>query len=510
MTFTHRLSLLALLMTCAAPAMADDWALKIEERHGDRKNEIRKGRADLRIEGEPNLTLKEDGAEAVAMPGIEVFGGYLFAESREAIAAIMPKSGGMIAAIKSVSEIQQATTVVPGLRVRSLPTTEGSQIVANLRGGQRVEVLEVKDGWAKVKVDYSKEGWAKISGSRTYLELSTVPKLTSIQGARSIFLSKRGPGWQGQVKEGASWQGDIVLRNNTHAAPTTKRVLVIADRRHSGDGGAFNVYAKRIRKTYGEQGYQTVIADVDSFEDVIDELKAATSAPYSRMMIIGHGGWDGPVLHSHVGTRQVSGKYNEELYAEFVEAVKAGMTRDGKILNSSCHAAGTARDEKVSYGSPYNWVHDLAHRTGLQVAGPAGKTSTEWTLQHALAALEGRGVTTQEVHVARGDKLRILWPGMNLRSATTIDLPEIKDLPQPKTEEAPEAGEAQPEPAPAITNGRIEGTVSEPEALPSATVDLAERLSEGLLEAGGRAIESLLRNDESGQPSIGRPLGGNR
>lgn len=508
MTFTRRLSLLALLMTtCAAPALADDWAMKLEERHGERKNEIRKGRADLELGAEPSLTLREDGTEAVTMPGIEVFGGYLFAESREAIAAIMPQSGGMIAAISSVKQIQQATTVVPGLRVRSEPTTEGSQIVTNLRGGQRVEVLEVRDGWARVKVDYSKEGWAKISGSRTYLKLTNVPKLTSIQGARSIFLSKRGPGWQGQVKDGASWRGDIVLRDNTHATPTAKRVLVIADRRHNGDGGAFNVYAKRIKNTYGEQGYQTVIADVDSFEDVIDELNAARQAPYSRMMFISHGGWDGPVLHSHVGTRQVSGKYNEELYAEFVAAVKAGMTRDGKILNSSCHAAGTARDEEVSYGSPYNWVHDLSHRTGLQVAGPAGKTSTEWTLQHALAALEGRGVTTQEVHVARGDQLRILWPGMNLRSARTIPLPEIKDLPTP----TPEEGEV--EPAPAVTNAPAEGAPAEgeaastPEPVPSATVNIGERITNALTETGSRVIESFLRNDENGQPSVGRALG---
>ena len=270
LTFTHRLSLLALLMSCALPAFGDDWAMKLEDRNGPQKNEIRKGRADLQLEGEPTLRLNEDGADPVTMPGIEVFGGYLFAENREAIAAIMPKSGGMIAAIASVTEVQQATTVVPGLRVRSAPTTEGSQIVANLRGGQRVEVLEVKDGWARVKVDYSKEGWAKISGSKTYLKLSSVPKLTSIMGARSIFLSKRGPGWQGQVKEGAAWQGDIVLRDDTHAAPTAKRVLVLADRRHNGDGGAFNAYANRIRSTYGEQGYQTVIADIDSFEDAID------------------------------------------------------------------------------------------------------------------------------------------------------------------------------------------------------------------------------------------------
>jgi len=502
LTFTHRLSLLALLMTCAAPAMADDWAMKIEERHGPQKNQIRKGRADLQLEGEPILTLSEDGLEPVTMPGIEVFGGYLFAESREAIAAIMPKSGGMIAAIRSVTEVQQATTVVPGLRVRNLPTTEGSQIVANLRGGQRVEVLEVQDGWARVKVDYSKEGWAKISGSKTYLKLSSVPKLTSVMGARSIFLSKRGPGWQGQVKEGASWQGDIVLRDNTHAPPTAKRVLVLADRRHNGDGGAFNVYAKRIRDTYGEQGYQTVIADIDSFEDAIDELNAARSAPYARMMLIGHGGWDGPVFHSHVGTRQVSGKYNVELYDKFVEAVKVGMTRDGKILNSSCHAAGTARDEKVTYGSPYNWVHDLSHRTGRQVAGPAGKTSTEWTLQHALAALEGRGVTTQEVHVARGDRLKILFPGMSLNSARSIPLPEIKDLPQPEAE-------AEPEPAPAVADAS-EGEAAAPEALPSADVALGERVTEGLLEAGSRMIENFLRNDDAGQPSVGRPLGGNR
>lgn len=505
MTFTRRLSLFALLLACSSPVFADDWALRLEENVGPEAKKIRTGRAQLDLGDELALTLNEEGKAPQTMPGIEVFGGYLFAESREAIDAIMPKAG-MIAAIKSVTEIQQAETVAGGLRVRSLPTTQGSEIVGNLRGGQRVEVLEVKDGWAKVKVDYATTGWAKISGSKPYLRLTNVPKLTSIGGARSIFLSRRGPGWDGQVKQDTSWIGDIVLRDNTHEVPTDKRVLVIADRRHKGDGGAFNVYANRIKKTYATRGYQTVIGDIDSFEDVIDELKAATSAPYSRLVFISHGGWDGPIYRGHIGTRQVSGKYNVELYEKFVAAVKVGMTTEAKIFNSSCHAAGTARDEDVSYGSPYNWVHDLSKRTGLHVAGPAGKTSTEWTLQHVLATLEGQGVTVQEVHVARDERLKILYPGMSLNSVSSVPLPAIGDLPKPKADETLE-------PAPSVTasvigtvTGTVTGTVHDDEAatpqpIPSARVDLNDPA------AAASALESATRTDEAGQPVIGRRLG---
>ncbi|MBL4844710.1 MAG: SH3 domain-containing protein [Planctomycetes bacterium] len=478
MKFTTPLLLLA-IATTSSSALAQDWALKLEDNQGELKGQIRNGRAELVLGANPTLTLRATGEPVRPLKGIAVFGGYLFTDDFADLMAVMPKSRGMVAALSSVSQVTQAETLVAGLRVRSEPSRSG-RVVANLRGGQRVEVLEQRDGWARVKL-LGKEGWAKISGSsRDFLRLISVPKLTSVQGARSVFLYSRGPGWQGLLRNGDTWSGDIVLRNDTHAAPTNKRLLVLADLRHMTDGGAFKAYANQLKKTYGQQGYQTVIADVDSFEDSIDELNAASEAPYARVVLIGHGGWDGPVLRSHVGTRQVSGKYNVEVFERFVAAVNAGTTPTARIYNSSCHAAGTARSEKAPWSSPYRWVHDLAKRTGRHVAGPAGKTSTEWTRQQSLATLEGQGVVVQEVHVARGDKLRILYSGMNLASAKSRPLPEIEDLPQPESADDDE------QPIATTASG---GGAASPQPLPSATIDLT------------------LPTNAGGQPALGRRLG---
>ena len=485
---TYALTAALIALACAAPASAQDLALKLKE-NGEGQ-EVHKGRALLDLSGEtPRLTLRASGLPEEPLAGIPVVGGYLFTANLADIRAVLPRSGGMVAAIQSVTEQRTAEVLSGGLRVRAEPSTE-APIVGNLRGGQQVEVLEERDGWARVRVDYSTEGWSKIAGSRPYLTLRTVPKLTSIEGKRAIYLQRRGPGWEGQVKGGAAWVGDIVLRDDTHAAPSAKRVLVIADRRNSSDGGAFNAYANQIKATYGEQGYQTVIADVDSWEDVVDELEAAASAPFARLILISHGGWDGPIYRGHVGTRQASGKYHTELFERFAAAVRVGTTPEAKIYNSSCHAAGTARDEDVSYGSPYRWVHDLAARTGRQVAGPAGKTSTEWTLRQSLAALEGQGQVVQEVHVARRGQLRILYPGMSLASSRVATLPPVEDLPTPEPLEAAEPSPSAPPapasleaPAPAPTTSPVANTPGE--ALPSAT----------------------LRTDALGRPVVGLPLG---
>ena len=70
---------------------------------------------------------------------------------------------------------------------------------------------------------------------------------------------------------------------------------------------------------------------------------------YQRLVFIGHGGWDGPVIGSRAewATRQVSGKENPELFDTFVAAIQKGMTPDGKILASSCHAGGSDRYERA-------------------------------------------------------------------------------------------------------------------------------------------------------------------
>lgn len=222
---------------------------------------------------------------------------------------------------------------------------------------------------------------------------------------------------------------------------------------------AFRGYATRIARLYRARGYvaaETMLGT--SIEVVVDRLLKAEAdgQPFDRVVFIGHGGWDGPVLgkYSEEGHHQASSHYNPEAFAKLVDAVKRGTTPAARIFSSSCHAGGSNVYERAAGRNEYVWTDDLAVRTGRIVAGPAGYTSTEYTQQHVLAVLEGEGVTVQEVRWASGTGSRTIKPRSSLAATPIGPVPEVH-LPEPVTASAPEPTEPAAEPvaaAPAVVD----------------------------------------------------------
>ena len=81
-------------------------------------------------------------------------------------------------------------------------------------------------------------------------------------------------------------------------------------------------------------------------------------------------------------------------------------------------------EEARPYNNPYVWTDDLAARTGRVVAGPAGLTSTEYTLRGVKAALEGEGTVIQEARWAGPDGSRRLRSSGSLRGTRLVAAPE--------------------------------------------------------------------------------------
>tara|TARA_R110002072_G_scaffold1072_6_gene8748 strand:+ start:344 stop:1687 length:1344 start_codon:yes stop_codon:yes gene_type:complete len=404
-----RVLLISLALLAPLQGFAEEYALRTEDSTG---------RADLTLGETPKLVLRLAGAPAETLEGVEVVGGYLFTAKR---ADLQPRNSSGITGALSLGKVDVAEVLASSLKLREGPSTSGRQI-DRVRRGEQVEVLEERDGWVRVRSKWS-EGWIKARGERDYLERKRLERMEYVGGKRSVFIKRAGRGWRGNLKRDASTEGPLTLRKAIKEQRGRKRILLVPDERHGNDGVAFRGYAEQVARTYAGQGYQSAIADVDCWEDVVDELQAASGAPYARVVFIAHGGWDGPVIRGQMGAAQVSPTQSPAVFAKFIQALKAGTQRQGRVLASSCHAGGTARGEASS--NDYRWVHDLAAQTGRQVAGPAGFTSTEYTLRHTLAALEGRGTVAQEVHVARGAKVRVVAPGRTLASAKTMTAEEF-------------------------------------------------------------------------------------
>lgn len=178
-------------------------------------------------------------------------------------------------------------------------------------------------------------------------------------------------------------------------------LLVHANTYDATHVSAFRNYATVLQRRYKAAGYAEAETMLGTSIDVVAERlqKAATDAKqFERLVFIGHGGWDGPVLgkYDDGGTHQGSSHYNQEIFAKLVDAIKAGMTPTGAIYSSSCHAAGSNVYERAAGRNAYVWTDDLARLTGRIVAGPAGYTSTEYTERHVWALLEGEGTVIQE------------------------------------------------------------------------------------------------------------------
>lgn len=209
---------------------------------------------------------------------------------------------------------------------------------------------------------------------------------------------------------------------------------------------AFRAYATHVARRYKAMNYVNAESLLGtSIEAVVERLLRAEAEgqPFERLVFIGHGGWDGPVLgkYSEDGHHQASSHYNQEAFAALVDAIKRGMTPAGKIFSSSCHAGGSNIYERDRGMNKYVWTDDLAVRTGRVVAGPAGYTSTEYTEQHVMAVLEGQGQTAQEVRWASAEGSRTIRPRGTLAGTALQGVPHVH-LP------APVVSTPAPEPAP--------------------------------------------------------------
>lgn len=206
---------------------------------------------------------------------------------------------------------------------------------------------------------------------------------------------------------------------------------------------AFTTYANRLARHYKQSGFDRAdVAPVTSLQQITGALKAAAREvrPYSRLVFIGHGGWDGPMFR----TGQISGQQGEEGFEQLAAAIKVGTTPDAKIFASSCHSAGSSVGELEQGMSTYRWTDDLARRTGRVVAGPLGKTSTEWTYQHVLAALEGQGTTMQGVRISSPAGFQVLRPRTGLADSQVqpwpVDTGQVTQLPRPRPADPVPAG----------------------------------------------------------------------
>jgi hypothetical protein len=215
---------------------------------------------------------------------------------------------------------------------------------------------------------------------------------------------------------------------------------------------AFQAYAAAVARRYRAAGFtRTDQIKGESWDVVITALQNASkeSRPYERLIFIGHGGWDGPIMSG-----QVSAHSDPEKFAVFVDAVRRGTTPTSKLFSSSCHAGGSNKYEAArEYDNKYRWVDDVAKRTGRTVAGPNGYTSTEYTEQHVFAVLEGQGTTRQEVRWASPQGVRTIPGGGTLAGTAIKPMPPIA---------LPAAPAPTPTPTPAAVPAVTPAVVNQP------------------------------------------------
>lgn len=210
------------------------------------------------------------------------------------------------------------------------------------------------------------------------------------------------------------------------------------------DTRVFLGVAEQMAAFYRGRGYETEVLQGRSVEHLIAALgrQRRNGGRFARVVFIGHGGWDGPLLGTGEDadgrevTMQASAQEGTHLWPALVTAIADATTPDARIYSSSCHAGGSDRYERrEDWGGIYDyvWVDDLARRAGRVVAGPSGRTSVEYTLRQVKAALEGEGTVAQETrwaspsgarrigyHRALDDTALQAWAPA--RAARTVDL----------------------------------------------------------------------------------------
>jgi hypothetical protein len=219
--------------------------------------------------------------------------------------------------------------------------------------------------------------------------------------------------------DGASVKSRVKLVRQ-HAA------LVFHDNAYSTtDINTFAYYGREVANYYRSKGYPIVKEALgDSWADIAAIVSSAEAEghPYDRVVFVGHGGWDGPLIwgDKNDGISQASEGMNTEYFHAFTAALRHGTTADAKIFFSACHSGGSNRFELASFGpdsdvSKEHYVDDVARESGRTVAGPMGATSTAFSLRAVKAALEGEGTTAQQTRIAKGSgPARVIAAGGSL------------------------------------------------------------------------------------------------
>ncbi len=317
-------------------------------------------------------------------------------------------------------------------------------------GGYGVDLGGLSKGDYALVLEEAAGGAARLALRWSGSELTLLDPET---GAGLVRLRGGSPG---------SWGDTFYLLHAPQARREGLFVACTADVTE-GEGKYFYNLAKELQELYRAKGYRVRDEDLvegSSWDVVIDKLNAAAQAgaPYERLVTIGHGGWDGPIMGDHAQSSQWIGGSQ---YQRLVEAVQRGVSPTGKIFTSNCHTGGSDRFERredwswtdaqpardrfhaaqdaleqaqadlaaASEGEreaaqqalseaqfelesarsdlgyqidlhSKRWTEELARTTKRFAAGPMGITSTTYTMQAVQAILEGEGVAKQETWAA--------------------------------------------------------------------------------------------------------------
>jgi hypothetical protein len=176
-------------------------------------------------------------------------------------------------------------------------------------------------------------------------------------------------------------------------ATRKKEALVVYGTYENG----MKVFANQCVKYYKDKGYEVSLM-AGSWQGFADALLAAeaTGHTFARVVIVSHGGWDGPMFRDSQYS-QISSTYHDEDYWNFIRAFKRGTTLDAKLMVSACHSGGSNRYE--TWRVDYRYTDEVAKHSGRLVYGLNGSTSTEWSKLLCMFA-EGEGPARQETRVS--------------------------------------------------------------------------------------------------------------
>lgn len=196
-------------------------------------------------------------------------------------------------------------------------------------------------------------------------------------------------GGKGDLKAHVEFQ-----KKSTPVTVTRKKeALVIYGTYENG----MKVYAQQCSAYYKAKGY-TITEMPGDWTNVSAALAEAQveGHAYQRVVVVSHGGWDGPMMKGDFIQISAGDSTGEE-FGQFARAVRRGTTLDAKLMFSCCHSGGSNRFE--DWRKDDHWTDDLARLSGRAAYGVDGSTSTEWSLNLAKFA-EGEGPARQESRVS--------------------------------------------------------------------------------------------------------------